>query len=114
MIGGMQGHQNGDAAWHREQLGHKTELEKANETIAAQAAVIERLKTVPMKYRRMQFNAELQNEVSQQAAAIEKLTKQRDEHLAVLRECREEVLARAWGLPYNFDALVAKIDKVLK
>ena len=57
-------------------------LEDCGNTIAAQAAEIARLKTVPMKYRRMQFNAELQEEVarlreqvSAQAAVIEQLTK---------------------------------------
>ena len=32
----------------------------------------------------------------------------------VLRECRDEILARAWGLPYNLDEAIAKIDEVLK
>lgn len=31
----------------------------------------------------------------------------------VLRECRDEILARAWGLPYNLDGVVTKIDEVL-
>ena len=32
---------------------------------------------------------------------------------AVLRECRDVILARAWGLPYNLDEAIAKIDEVL-
>lgn len=45
---------------------------------------------------------------------LEKLNPRVAELEAVLRECRDEILARGWGLPYNFDELVAKIDEVLK
>jgi len=40
-------------------------LEWAEKDVKAMRAEIERLKTVPMKYRRMAFNAQLQNENAQ-------------------------------------------------
>jgi hypothetical protein len=39
--------------------------------LAERDAEIERLKTVPMKYRRMTFNAELQNEIAAQRKVLE-------------------------------------------
>lgn len=39
---------------------------------ASRDAEIARLKTVPMRYRRMAFNAQLQNEVAELVAALEK------------------------------------------
>lgn len=42
-----------------------TDLECAEEQLAKKDAEIERLKTVPMKYRRMAFNAQLQDENEQ-------------------------------------------------
>lgn len=45
---------------------------------------------------------------------LEKLNPRVAELEAVLREGRDEILARGWGLPYSFDELVAKIDEVPK
>ena len=49
---------------------------------ASRDAEIARLKTVPMKYRRMEFNAQLQDEV----AKLEKENDQLREQVALLRE----------------------------
>ncbi len=46
----------------------------AAEALRQQHAEIERLKTVPMKYRRMAFNAQLQEENAQLSEKIERLT----------------------------------------
>ena len=46
----------------------------AVEALRRQHAEIERLKTVPMKYRRMAFNAQLQEENAQLSEKIERLT----------------------------------------
>lgn len=43
-------------------VDRRREIRNLEATIAEQEAEIERLKAVPMKYRRMQFNAELQDE----------------------------------------------------
>ena len=40
---------------------------------ASRDAEIARLKTVPMRYRRMAFNAQLQNEVAELVAALERM-----------------------------------------
>lgn len=50
----------------------------AVEALRRQHAEIERLKTVPMKYRRMAFNAQLQEENAQLSEKIERLTAERD------------------------------------
>lgn len=50
----------------------KFEIESMRQQLAAKDVEIERLKTVPMKYRRMAFNAQLQDEnesLRQQLAA---------------------------------------------
>ena len=41
---------------------HRETFEAQTKLITALTAEVERLKTVPMKYRRMEFNAQLQNE----------------------------------------------------
>ena len=47
---------------------------EAAEALRQQHAEIERLKTVPMKYRRMAFNAQLQEENTQLSEKVERLT----------------------------------------
>ena len=47
---------------------------EAAESLRQQHAEIERLKTVPMKYRRMAFNAQLQEENTQLSEKVERLT----------------------------------------
>jgi hypothetical protein len=54
----------------------------AVEALRRQHAEIERLKTVPMKYRRMAFNAQLQEENAQLSEKIDSLTKERDAAIA--------------------------------
>lgn len=44
-----------------------------NAGAASRDAEIARLKTVPMRYRRMAFNAQLQNEVAELVAALERM-----------------------------------------
>ena len=68
------------AAWKRECAFLREQVEKLTKER-------DELKTVPMKYRRMQFNAELQDEVTQLqkqfavfAKQNEKLTKERNEY----------------------------------
>jgi len=56
--------------------GYVIENARLSEKVAEQSAEIERLKTVPMKYRRMAFNAQLQDENAKQAALIERLIKE--------------------------------------
>lgn len=56
-------------------LEHDDKLE-LQAKVAEQSAEIERLKTVPMKYRRMAFNAELQESNKQQAERIAELESQ--------------------------------------
>lgn len=62
-------------------------------TIAEKDAEIERLKTVPMKYRRMQFNAQLQDENNE---LRQQLTEQQA-HIEVLREALQEFLRNPAG-----------------
>ena len=62
------------------------ELEMAFQAGAASRdAEVARLKTVPMKYRRMEFNAQLQDEV----AKLEKECDQLREQVALLRDALE-------------------------
>lgn len=46
-------------------------IEKQAAELAALRAEVARLKTVPMKYRRMEFNAQLQQENAELRAAID-------------------------------------------
>lgn len=49
-------------------------IRKAIEAIESQSAEIERLKTLPMKYRRMAFNAELQEENARLKAELKAIS----------------------------------------
>lgn len=57
---------------------------------ASRDAEIARLKTVPMKYRRMEFNAQLQDEV----AKLEKENDQLREQIKALRDASSELLVK--------------------
>ena len=52
---------------------------------------IARLKTVPMKYRRMEFNAQLQRENTEQAAEITRLKVVIGECKEVLEDCHQNI-----------------------
>lgn len=77
------------------------ELEKLRAELAKKDAKIERLKTVPMMYRRMAFNAQLQdenNELRQQVtekdeviAEAGEMLAMRDRQLAALKEENESL-----------------------
>ena len=79
------------------------ELEKLRAELAKKSAEIERLKTVPMMYRRMAFNAQLQdenNELHQQLAAKDEVIAEagemlamRDRQLAALKAELREICA---------------------
>ena len=47
---------------YNEFAGYRETIESLRQQLAAKDVEIERLKTVPMKYRRMAFNAQLQDE----------------------------------------------------
>lgn len=64
----------------------------------------EKLKTVPMKYRRMQFNAELQDEVTQLQKQLAALAEQNEKLRETLTEAKSMV-----GHPDN----IAVIDTAL-
>jgi hypothetical protein len=49
----------------------QAEIDELRAALVERDAEIERLKTVPMKYRRMAFNAELQEEVAAQRKLLE-------------------------------------------
>ena len=49
----------------------QAEIDELRAALQERDAEIERLKTVPMKYRRMTFNAELQNEIAAQRKVLE-------------------------------------------
>jgi len=76
-------------------IGYLEPLEAENEVLRARVAELEaevsRLKTVPMKYRRMQFNAELQEQV----AKLEARLAERD---AEILRLRGEVFNRNAGM----------------
>jgi len=57
---------------------------------ASRDAEVARLKTVPMKYRRMEFNAQLQDEV----VKLEKENDQLREQIKALRDASSELLAK--------------------
>ena len=73
-------------------------IEKGNSYVienARQAEEIERLKTVPMKYRRMAFNAQLQEEIKQltadrEAAIATAVAAERDAHAAEIDSLKRE------------------------
>ena len=79
------------------------ELEKLRAELAKKSAEIERLKTVPMMYRRMAFNAQLQdenNELRQQVAEKDEVIAEagemlamRDRQLAALKTELREICA---------------------
>jgi len=58
-----------------EAIQYQKSIRDLQAKIVEQSVEIERLKTVPMKYRRMAFNAQLQEENTQQAALIERCEK---------------------------------------
>ena len=94
----------------------RTEITKLREQVAAQAAEIARLKTVPMKYRRMQFNAELQEEVARlreqvkaQAAVIEKL-REAMELIATGEEVNGCIPSLGWAVDIADEALSISTD----
>ena len=63
------------------------------------------LKTVPMKYRRMQFNAELQDEVTQLQKQLLALAEQNEKMCVALQAMVDEAFARNCGLKIADDAL---------
>ena len=68
--------------------------EKQAERIKELEQQIARLKTVPMKYRRMEFNAQLQRENTEQAAEISRLK-------ALVGKCKDGIEgALSDDLPY--------------
>lgn len=93
------------------------------EQLAEKDAEIERLKTVPMKYRRMEFNAQLQREnddLRQQLAASQAREQQlRDELFAVLVQDMPDFKARlkVYAIPADttaLEALIAKAGEVMR
>lgn len=70
---------------------------------ARQAEEIERLKTVPMKYRRMAFNAQLQEENTQLSEKIERLTadlaesRRKSADLEISLQASRDMALRAYG-----------------
>ena len=75
------------AAWKRECAFLREQVEKLTKER-------DELKTVPMKYRRMQFNAELQDEVTQLQKQLLALAEQNEKMREALAEC-EQALERS-------------------
>ena len=92
------------------------ELEKLCAELAKKSAEIERLKTVPMMYRRMAFNAQLQdenNELRQQVAEKDEVIAEagemlamRDRQLAALKTENETAWAQAHRLALELECLL--------
>lgn len=72
----------------------QAEIAKRDKRIKELEQQIARLKTVPMKYRRMEFNAQLQRENTEQAAEISRLK-------ALVGKCKDGIEgALSDDLPY--------------
>ena len=72
----------------------QAEIAKRDKRIKELEQQIARLKTVPMKYRRMEFNAQLQRENTEQAAEISRLK-------SVIEKCKDGIEgALSDDLPY--------------
>ena len=92
------------------------ELEKLRAELAKKDAKIERLKTVPMMYIRMAFNAQLQdenNELRQQVAEKDEVIAEagemlamRDRQLAALKTENETARAQAHRLALELECLL--------
>jgi hypothetical protein len=97
----------------------------AVEALRRQHAEIERLKTVPMKYRRMAFNAQLQEENAQLSEKIERLTAlnstltakgnafvienaRQAEKIDSLTKERDAVIARASALTHHLTQVIGE------
>ena len=75
---------------HDEQRALENEIISLREQVEELTKERDELKTVPMKYRRMQFNAELQDEVTQLQKQLAALAEQN----AKMREALEVVHAQ--------------------
>ena len=114
MIGGMQGHQNGDAAWHREQKGISTNAE-LNTFRQAAAHVTEdgktrRSFTTSEGWAMVHADRLLDLEIAEErCAAVEK---QRDELLAALEQFatwgRMQHKAQSKGCHATFDMMALR------
>ncbi len=111
MIGGMQGHSQGDAAWHREQLGHNTELDA--EFLSKRLGRVCALLGFNQPFDDHKSNAEVAGTTLHQVAwRIENLTKQRDELLAALEQFatwgRMQHKAQSKGCHGTFDMMALR------
>ena len=80
-----------------------TEIESLRQQLTSCDAEIERLKTVPMRYRRMAFNAQLQDENAQLSQQLADSQKQ----VTLLREAMQG----AWKDGYCFVGLEGQTDE---
>jgi regulator of replication initiation timing len=72
--------------------------------VAALQAEVERLKAIPMKYRRLEFNAQLQNENDELRNRIEELERENNELLADAMRYRW-IKEQSDGKPFYFHAI---------
>ena len=79
------------AAWKRECAFLREQVEKLTKERDA-------LKTVPMKYRRMQFNAELQEEVTQLREQLAALAEQNEKQSAALKLAKSAMDQIDWDV----------------
>lgn len=92
----------------------QAEINELRAVLQERDAEIERLKTVPMKYRRMAFNAQLQDEVAAQRKVLYQVK-------AVLLDVAESInLKRVWKdsdgqrMDEAVDAAITAIQEQLK
>lgn len=105
------------------EVKYEETIAELRQQLAAANAEIERLKTVPMKYRRMAFNAQLQDEnrelEKQLAASQAREQPLRDELFAVLVQDMPDFKARlkVYAIPADttaIEALIAKAGEVMR
>lgn len=90
--------------WRDECNKHLSRIAELDQQVAALTKENERLKTVPMKYRRMEFNAQLQNQLSASQAREARLRDAMD-------TCDRDCIRAALALPTDDSALQARLKE---
>lgn len=130
-MNGTQGHQNGDAAWHREQKGHKTEVEELRQRVAELEAIVEsRIDDGIDKIMAMsddQINAlagfeghnpddqerigKLCMQLALANCQVKEVTKQRDRLLMVIEAAYKTASEHAFNVPFDWAMFIASVKE---